>query len=127
MDENCDLMDFNKEFKRTLTSYIHSKLNKGKRNILNSFNNDNAINEDNYIEEMQKYMEEEIDFKKKIIEKIKELINNDKNLEGNCKSLIEKIFKDNYIDKNSIDIISCLLDYYNYNGILPKLNKRQFL
>ena len=76
--------------------------------------------------------EEGKDFKEKIIEKIKELINDDEDLVGNGKSLnflyffpiyylkrktqkeklLHKIFKTNYIDKNSIIIIiSCLLDY----------------
>ena len=43
--------------------------------------------------------------------KYKESINNDQDLEGDCKSLLDKIFTNNYIDKNSIDIISCLLEY----------------
>ena len=56
-------------------------------------------------------MEEEVNFKEKIIDKVKELIKNDKDLEGNDKSLMDKILKTNYIGKNTVDIISCLLDY----------------
>ena len=111
MDHNEKLMDLNKEFKRTLTSFVYKELNE-KRNYTNTFINDNnQINEDNYIDEIQKYMDEEVSFKEKIIEKAKELINNDKEAEGDCKSLIDKIFNMKYIGKNTIDIISCLLDY----------------
>ena len=77
----------------------------------NDNNDNNLINKDNYNEEIQKYMNEEVDFKRKIIEKAKELIDKDKESEGKCKSLIDKIFRTNYINKNSLDIISCLLDY----------------
>jgi hypothetical protein len=47
--------------------------------------------------------------KEKIIEKVKDLINDDKDSEGDCKSLIEKLFQINCVGKNSIDIITCLL------------------
>ena len=77
----------------------------------NDNNDNNLINKDNYNEEIQKYKNEEVDFKRKIIEKAKELIDKDKESEGKCKSLIDKIFRTNYINKNSLDIISCLLDY----------------
>ena len=56
-------------------------------------------------------MDEEVEFKEKIIKKAKELIKNERQSEGNCKSLLQIIFKTNYISNNSIDIISCLLDY----------------
>ena len=110
-----DIMDSNeinleREFKRTLTSFIYKEYNEKKNNQSSFFNENNSI-EDNYIEEIPKYMEEDVEFKEKIIDKVKDLINNDKDSEGNCKSLIEKIFKMNYIGKNSIDIISSLLDY----------------
>ena len=111
MDNNGKLMNLDKEFKRSLTSFVYKELNE-KRNNINSFNNEtDLINGDIYINDIQKYMDEEVDFKEKIIEKAKELIDNDKDAEGDCKSLMDKIFKINYIGKNSIDIISCLLDY----------------
>ena len=60
---------------------------------------------------MQKYMDDDTEFKENIINKAKALIGLNKEAEGNCQSLIDKIFMNNYIGKNSIDIISCLLDY----------------
>ena len=59
--------------------------------------------------------EERRDFKERIIAKLKELINDDEDLVGKGKSLIDKIFKANYIGKNSIDNISFLLDYIKKN------------
>ena len=103
-------INLEKEFKRTLTSFIYKEYNEKKNNQISFLNENNSIGE-NYIEEIPKYMEEEVDFKEKIIDKVKDLINNDKDSEGSCKSLIDKIFKLNYIGKNTIDIISCLLDY----------------
>ena len=106
-----ELMDLEREFRKALADFVYRELIE-KRNILKSSINENClINEDNYIYEIQKYMDDEIEFKEKIIEKAIKLINNDKQAEGNCKNLLEKIFKMNYINKNCIDIISCLLDY----------------
>ena len=105
---SIDNKDLYKEFKRTLTNFIFKELNE-KRNSL--INGTNVINKYDYIDEIQKYMDEEVKFKEKIIETVKELINNDKDLDRDGKSLVDKVLKMNYIDKNSIDIISCLLEY----------------
>ena len=51
------------------------------------------------------------DFKNKIIEKAKELIEKDKDSPEDCKSIVNKMFKENYMNKDKIDIISCILDY----------------
>ena len=111
MDDNDELMNLDREFKRALTSFVYKELNeKNKSKILGNFNNEKGLlNEDNYCEEIIKYMDEDTDFKQKIILKAKQLIENDKEAEGDCKSLVDKIIKN--MGKNSIDIISCLLDY----------------
>ena len=111
MDDNDELMNLDREFKRTLTSFVYRELNeKNKSKILYNFNNENGLlNEENYTEEIIKYMDEDTSFKQKIIEKAKKLIESDKEAEGDCKSLLDKIFIS--IGKNSLDIISCLLDY----------------
>ena len=110
LDVNDRLMDLDKEFNRTLSSFVYKALNE-KNNSLNSFNNEININEENYIDEIQKYMDEEVDFKEKIIEKAKNLINDNIEIEGDFRSLLDKILKMNYIGKNNIDIISYILDY----------------
>ena len=56
-------------------------------------------------------MDEELDFKEIRVQKAKESIKNQRQVEGNCQSLLEIIFKINYIYKNSIDIISCIYYY----------------
>ena len=105
LNNDGELIDIDREFKKTLTNFIYKGLSE-KRNFLN-----NLISEDNYIDEIQKFMDEEIDFKEKIIEKAKILIENERQAEGSCKSLLDTIYKTNYIGRNSIDIISSLLDY----------------
>ena len=104
-----ELIDLDREFKRSLTSFVYRELIEKSTNTNNSYNEIGILNEDNYIDEIINYMDEKEDFKNKIINKAKELIKNDKEAQGNCKSLLEKIFKS--INKNSVDIISCLLDY----------------
>ena len=127
MEDNGQLMDLNREFKRTLTNFVYKELNEKRNtiNISNSLNNkdydkknsiiisneNNKINEDNYEYEIIRYMDKDEEFKDKIIDKAKKLIDSDKEAEGDCKKLIDKILKMNYIGKNSLDIISCLLDY----------------
>jgi len=109
LNDNDELIDLNREFKIELTNFVYKELIE-KHNILNYPNNETSLlNEDNYIDEIINYFDEEQDFKKKIIEKAKQLIKADKEAQGDCNSLIERIFKN--IDKNSLDIISCLLDY----------------
>ncbi len=76
----------------------------------------NNIKEDQYSEEIIKYMLYiDPDFKNKIKEKAKELIEMDKNAQADCNSLVDKMFKENYMNKNKIDIISCILDYIKEN------------
>ena len=106
-----ELIDLNKEFKRTLTSFVYRELIE-RSTITNNPDTNNEkslLNEENYIDEIINYMDEEEEFKNKIINTTKELIKDDKVAEVECKSLLDKIFKN--INKNSIDIISCLLDY----------------
>lgn len=111
LDDNDELMNLDNEFKRALNSFVNNelKLNKKKASNVNSKNNDSLLNEDNYTEEIIKYMEDDEDFKRKIINKAKELIQSDNEAEGDCRSLVEKILKT--MGKNSLDIINCLLDY----------------
>ena len=39
----------------------------------------------------------------------------DKDVQGDCQSLIDKMFKGNKINKNITDIISCILEYIKEN------------
>ena len=103
------LIDLNREFKRALTRFVYKDLIGKKIYSYNQEEEIGSLNEENYIDEIIKYMDTEDDLKKKIIDKAFEFIKNDKDAQGNCKSLLEIVFKN--INKNSVDIISCLLDY----------------
>ena len=80
-------------------------------------NNNKSFSYDkNYCDEIINYMMYiDPDFKNKIIEKAKELIETDKDAEDDCPSLINKMFRENYVNKDKIDIISCILDYIKEN------------
>ena len=104
--------DLNKEFNRVLTKFIYKEINmeNDDNNCLNLDKN-NYKDGGKYISEIKKYMNEETDFKNDIILKAIKLINNDEGVNENCKLLIDKLLQMNHICKNSLDIISCILDY----------------
>ena len=54
--------------------------------------------------------------------KAKEFIESNKDFQGNCYSLINKMLQDNYININSVDIISSLLDYIKNNIFIKYFN-----
>ena len=107
IEENKDDMKIKEEFNKTLKNFIINELN------------DIILDEktkNDYISEIQNYINEEESFKGKIIEIAFKLIKNDKEEEEiNCKDIIEKIYATNYIDIYTIDIISCLIEYINKN------------
>ena len=111
INDNDQLINLNIEFKKSLNNFVYKELNE-KRNNINIIDNQNClINDDNYIYEIQKYMDNEKDFKNELIKKAKKLIYTDEELEGDCQNLVIKKLKNEYIDKNTIDIISCIIDY----------------
>ena len=114
------------EFKETLINFVYDQMAEKNKNenMIESMNfsfifnekydersEEDNLNEEKYIEEIIKYMTKNPDFKKDLIKKAKELIEIDPDAQGLCQSLIDKILENNYINKNSIDIISCTLDY----------------
>ena len=122
MFSKSSLMDLETEFKKSLIYFVYEKINEkinGKNITLYSFNDYhysdknkvNSLNEEDYCNEIQKYMESDTEFKNDLIKKAKELIEIDKDAQVDSKSLIDKMFRENRIDKNSIDIVSCLLNY----------------
>ena len=122
--------NLDKEFRDTLTAFVYEKMPDKNKIIFNQnskmsdlsfylnqkYEEKNNINEDKYSEEIIKYMSyTDKDFKNKIIEKAKELIEMDNDAQADCNSLVNKMFKENYVNKNKIDIISCILDYIKEN------------
>ena len=124
MDENSEYMNLNKEFNRFLANFIYKELT-DKRiqnahsfyvkdvSILKSAILDNPLKKKDHIysKEISRYMETNYYFKEKIIYKALKFLSENKTSEGDSQKLIEKILHNNYICKNSLDIISCLLNY----------------
>ena len=96
-------MKLNEEFYRTLINTLTKELNY------------KHINVDDYIDELQNFMIVEETIKEKIIEVAYKLIDKNKNNEVNYKDIIEKIYKNNYINQHTIDITSCLIEYIKEN------------
>ena len=107
IEENEDYFDLNREFNRYLIKFVYKEINKNKDEDNNCLNFD----ENNLMDEIEQYMDKDTDFKNEIIKKAKKLINNDEEVKRNGKYLIDKILKMNYINENSIDLISYILDY----------------
>ena len=123
LNDNSVYMNLNNEFNRLLINFVYKELNK-KRNKENisSFNikdmTKSVINDiplkkkDNiYSQEIIKYIDNNNYFKEKIIDKAKNFLSEDSNAEGNSEKIIDRILRINYIGKNSLDIISCTLNY----------------
>ena len=115
MNDNSVYMNLNNEFKRLLTNFVYKELNNKRNNTLiyrKSGIIKNLKEKDNkYLTEIIKYMEINNVLKEKIIDKAKNFFFEDKNAAGNTQKLLDKILMNNYIGKNTIDIISCLLNY----------------
>ena len=124
------------EFRETLINFVYEQMaeknkyeNSEEINLSTFINekygdNDDKdnINEEKYVEEILKYMMKNSDFKKDLIKKAKELIEIDPDAQGTCQSLVDKMIEKNYINKDSIDIVSCTLDY-----IKDKIFKKSLL
>ena len=111
IDDNEHLMDLNREFMTALTKFVNKEINRRKSNNLRESRESIVLDEESYISVLKNYMNKESNFKYDIIQKAKNLISCDKEAEGNCKNLVDKLMQTNYIGKNSLDIISCGLDY----------------
>ena len=123
LNSNDIYMDLNNEFNKVLANFIYKQLNLKRCQINDSSINRNGIRkishldfslkqkDKNYINEIQEYMNDNNSFKENIIKKSKHFIFEDNYIEKTILKLIDKIMLINYIDKNSLDIISCILNY----------------
>ena len=118
MFESGSSMDEEGEFKKSLLNFVYNGIKeKNKTRFLD------GTNEDDYYNELLKYMENNKDFKQNLIKRAKELIVEDKNAKGDCGTLIDKMLNDNYINKNCVDLISCIMDYIKDNIFNKNLEK----
>ena len=121
--------DLDNEFKDLLTNFVYEEMeskskieinDKSKFLDLSSYLNDkyeekskiSYTNEEKYSDDLIYYMlKKDPDFKNELIKKAKELIELDKDAHIDCKSLVKKMFTNNYINKDKINIITYILNY----------------
>ena len=110
LNEKKDELELNKEFENTLINTINKELN--------DRGSDEKIIKD-YIEAIVKFLNDETEIKEKIIEVIHKLIGN----ETNCKSIIENLYKSSNINKYTVDVSSCLIQYIKDNIFNNKIKE----
>ena len=97
-----DYINLPKEFEKTMKIFINKHLS---NNTILLKGEDDNINQENYLTKLEEYFKNDNKLMNNIIAKAKNLIN----FQGNV--LIKEIYENTYINKNSIDIISIMLDY----------------
>ena len=95
-------IDLNSEFEYELKKFINSNLNAEVKSLKGE---NDFINNENYLTKLEEYFKKERIFQREIIDKAKSFIK----LKG--KDLIKKIYDETYINKNSVDIISIMMNY----------------
>ena len=106
LEEKADDLKLIDEFNKTITNTFINELN-GK-----SLNDDEI---EDYIEELKEFMNEEDDIIDKIKKTAYKLIEKNKNEDTSCNVLIDKIIGDGYVNKYTVDITSCLIEYIKGN------------
>jgi hypothetical protein len=103
--------EFDKSLINTLTKEL-SDLNLDEKEI------------NDYITQIQSYMNENKNIKDKIIEMAYNISEDDSEDQiSKCKDIIENLYNTNYIKKYTIDIISCLINYIKDNIFIKNLEK----
>ena len=120
-----DYIDLPKEFEKALQIFINKHLSNN-TNLLKG--EDDNINQENYLTHLENYFKNDQKLMNNIIHKAKDLIN------FNGSVLIKKIYEKKCINKNSIDIISIILDYIReklisqyFMDILENLEDNNFI
>ena len=98
-------------FKDVLVKFIGKNINENKDDEIKDIKISLNSKENKYIDEILDYFRNDNEFKCDLIKKVKELIDLDKYANIDFGNLVDKMFIYKYIDKNSIDIISSILDF----------------
>ena len=106
MTSNNKIIDEEVEFNNSLSDFVHKQINE--KNKIDIFKN--PIKED-YLLKLKTFMEKNEYIKKELINKAKELIDENKISKGGISGSIDTILKTKPINKNTIDLVSHLLDY----------------
>jgi MoxR-like ATPase len=102
-EEELNLIE---EFNKTLVNVLTNELNsKGL--------DDNEIEE--YIKDLKGFLNEEDEVKKAIIETAYALMENNEDEDTKCSVIIEKIIGEGYVNKFTVDISSCVIEYIKEN------------
>ena len=115
MSENSAYMNLNDEFNKLLESFVYKELNE-KRNqtdINNTIIGDIPVKQKDskYFNEIMRYIDNNIYLKEKIILKAEDFLSKDESMKRTSQGLVDRILQKNYISKNSLDIITCVLNY----------------
>ena len=113
LEDKKEYMELDKELNKTFINFITKELKEKKsleQNIIIDL-----------IEEIQNYMNEG-SIREKIFEKTYKLIENNEK-ETNYKGIIEKIYKNNYINRNTLDIVSSLIEFIKENIFNKNIKK----
>ena len=100
LKEKKEELKLNDEFNKTLKNFLDKKLNE----------KDLYHENKEYIYEILNYFNEEVSIKEKIIEKTFKLIEDNED-ESNVSDIIEDIYNNNFININTFDITTCLIEY----------------
>ena len=113
-----DLINIENEFDNALIKFTNDNLN-----IF--YGENDIINEDNYLIKLKELFGEKKyqDLKNQIIEKIDSYIENEKEDNKNTNGIIEKIYQKGYINKNTIDLISVIIDFVKKEIISKYIDK----
>ena len=97
---------------------LYDEFNKTIMNTLTNELNDKGLDDDEieeYIKELKEFMNEDDDIRDEIIKISYKLIENNKNEDTNCNVLIDKIIGEGVVNKYTVDIASCLIEYIRAN------------
>ena len=115
LNKYSKVLKLSEEFDKSLINTLTEKLND--QNF-----DEKEIND--YITQIQSYMNENTNIKNKIIETAYNISeDDDDNQISKCKDIIENLYNTNYIKKFTIDIISCLINYIKDNIFIKNLEK----
>jgi len=115
LQERENDLNLTNEFNKTLKNTLKNELN-GKGS------DEDEIKE--YTEGLEDFMKEEDQIKNNIMETTYELIERNKDEDTNCNVLIDKIIGEGYVNRYTIDITSCLIEYIKekiFNAYLKKV------
>ena len=96
---NKDELKLDEEFETTKTNFIKKEFKESEK-LMND-----------YIKDFQDYISDDFTLKNKILEKTYDFIEANKEKDENCKDIFEQIFNKGYVNKFTLDIASCSIQF----------------